>query len=156
MKRIFLGLTLLLSTQVIGVFADDNPVVEIEKSEIEEVNEHNIRSVRGDDGILPRVGKIIFSKSSAAIFPDGAIFSDNANLIVLNKSHGLARISIGSIFGAHEFLIGQVGDKYFGTSVDREGTIVLERVSEKYLEVTFTRVVNATGLPLQVRIIFRL
>ncbi|CUI16944.1 putative secreted protein [Candidatus Protochlamydia naegleriophila] len=155
MKRIFLGLTLLLSTQVVDVFANDNQAAET--FEIQQVNELNeARSRRNDDKILPRVGKTIFSTSSAAIFADGTITNTDSTLTVLNKGQGLARISIGSLFGVHEFLIGRVGNEYFGTSVDREGTIVLERVSDKHLEVTLTRIVDATSLPIQVRIRFRL
>lgn len=157
MKRIFLGLTLLLSTQAIDVFANSNQGAEIEKLEIEQINESNVlRSSTCDDRILPNIGRTISSTSSTAMFADGSIASDSSTLTVLNKSNGLARISIGSSFGPHEFLIGRIGDQYFGTSVDREGTIVLERVSQKYLEVTFTRVIDATGLPLQVRAKYKL
>lgn len=155
MKRIFLGITLLLSTQVIGVSA--NQEIESKKLGIEKVNVLNV--IRSKDGshILPSVGETIVSKSSTAMFADGSIVSvQSSSLTVLNKTHGLARISILTPpYGPHEFLLGRVGDEYFGTSIDREGSIFLKRVSEGTLEVTFTRVIDATGLPLQVRAKFR-
>lgn len=152
MKHVFLGLALLLSTQTVGAFASDNH--EADMGYAQEVNV--ARSSSHEDRILPRVGKTLFSTSSTAMFADGTTAETSSTLTVLNKSQGLARISIGSIYGAHEFLIGRVGDEYFGTSIDREGTIVLERVSERHLEITFTRVIDLTGVPLQVRARFRL
>ena len=158
MKHILLGLTLLFSTQVVDVFAKAHQGAESVNSGLEQTNELSYdRSHRHDDRILPRTGKTICSTSGAAIFADGSVVSDaSSTLTVLNSSQGLARISIGNTFGPHEFLIGRVGDQYFGTSVDQEGTIVLEKVSKRVLEVTFTRVVDATTLPIQVRILFRL
>jgi hypothetical protein len=161
MKNIFLGLTLLASTQIVDVSAKAH---QFENVAIEQANEftlnrsHSHSHGHHNDKILPPVGATITSTSGAAIFANGSVVSEttSSTLTVLNSSQGLARISIGSSFGPHEFLIGQVGDKYFGTSVDKEGTIILQRVSKRVLEVTFTRLIGTNGLPLQVRLEFSL
>ncbi|MBA2369355.1 MAG: hypothetical protein H0V82_10095 [Candidatus Protochlamydia sp.] len=145
----------MLSAQVTDIYA--NGAKNENYALVNELETARFCCNRSDRGILPRVGRAITASSSNAMFADGTISPDiEATLTVLNSDEGLARISIGtSLYGTHEFLVGRVGDNYYGTSVDLEGTIVLERMG-RYLEVTFTRIVNATNLPIQVHARFRL
>ncbi len=171
MKRILLGISFLLAIQTVTVFANEEQQLGFKKLDSEQIDslqavthveELDLSRARSNGDGLPPVGLTIFSKSASAIFSDGAIIERELSLTVLNKGNNLARIRIdAAALGVlpatfHEFLLGNVDGEYFGTSVDLEGTIVLKRVSRKYIEVTYTRIVDATGLPIQVRAKFKL
>lgn len=158
MKAIFLGLTLIFSTQSMDLFA--NHQTQTGKLEIQEIDALNVIRCKKNknQNILPSVNKTITSSSTEIMLVDGSTVSSSITLTVLNKSKGLARIRIiNAQFASNvDFLVGLVGNQYFGTSVDNEGTIVLERVSKNTLEATFTRINSVTEEPIQIRAKFKL
>lgn len=163
MKRIILGLALLLSIQVVGVFANDKHVAEVGKEPVNAQNsvgcdKDKDKDKDKDDGILPRVGRILTSTKGAAMIADGTIFNEVFTFVVLDKSQGLARIKISSPRLENRsqlFLLGRVGNEYEGTGVDGEGSISLKKINN-HLEVTFTRVRDSIGDSLQIRAKFPL
>lgn len=179
MKRLFIGL-ILLSTPILGTFAEENHQNKTEVLRMENANALSIQSEqdllsethhhshshshRGrDGGAFPIITGERFAASGETLFSNGATDHGNFVLTVLNETHGLAGIRIdvstpGVAPHSHEFLIGRVGDEYIGKGLDPNVFAIALKLVKNHLEVTyaFTDVINGTGLQGQTRIVFPL
>lgn len=156
MKRLLLGMSLLLSTQMVQAFAEDNNQIELEAISAENtlslytasnmlssLSVGHAKKLKEKD-ILPPVGKTLFSSSNIDMFPDGTTDTTTSlSLTVLNSTDGVARIKIEVFEGTEVltniFVTGRSGDKYYGNSIVFIGSsdILISRV-KGHLEVVQT------------------
>lgn len=156
MKRLLLGMSLLLSTQMGQAFAEKNDQIEVEAISAENTlflpTASNMLSSlpvacakeQKENDILPPVGKTLFSSSNIDMFPDGTTDTTTSlSLTVLNSRKGVARIKIEVFEGAeiltNIYLTGRSGDTYYGNSSVFIGSsdILISRVKD-HLEVVQT------------------
>ena len=168
MKRVLLGMSIVLSMQMFNVFAEQT-VERVEQGNIEHVvsSLDSLFDSSESDGlnltrsrresILPRIGRTLESSSGALMFPDGTVQKRDFALTVLNKDEDLARfrIVIAGVGGLspiiQEFVVGEVGDNYFGRGIEGEGTssILLKRVKNN-LELDYR--FNLSGSRVEARV----
>lgn len=146
MKRLVLGISLLLSTQMGPAFAEENDQIEVEAISAESTLSLPVaRSKKQKEkNILPPVGKTLFSSSNIDMFPDGTTDTTTSlSLTVLNSEKGVARIKIEVFEGAEVltniYLTGRSGNNYYGNSSVFIGSsdILISRVKD-HLEVVQT------------------
>lgn len=161
MKRLLLGMSLLLSIQMGQAFAEQKDQIEVEAisagktmslptaSSIQSTLPRSKKQKEKD--ILPPVGKTLFSSSNIDMFADGTTDKTTSlSLTVLNSKNGVARIKIG-VFeeGAvltNIYITGRSGNQYYGNSSVFIGSsdILITRVKD-HLEVVQTFLDDTTN-----------